>query len=71
MTKRIIYRTEEGGVAILTPVADDMTVEEIAQKDVPTGVPYKIIDEADLPTDRSERNMWTVDEADMTDGVGA
>ena len=33
--------------------------------------PYKIVDVADIPTDRQWRNEWTVDEADLTDGVGA
>lgn len=33
--------------------------------------PYKIMDAADLPADRSQRMGWTVDEADLTDGVGA
>jgi hypothetical protein len=37
---------------------------------VPAGKPYKIVDAADLPTDRAYRNAWTVDEADLTDGVG-
>ena len=32
--------------------------------------PYKIVDAADIPSDRSERNAWTVDEADLTDGIG-
>jgi hypothetical protein len=60
--KRIIYQTPEGGVAIIIP-ADDcgLTVEEIAAKDVPEGLPYKIIDAADIPADRSNRDLWTVD----------
>jgi hypothetical protein len=33
--------------------------------------PYKIVDEADIPTDRQWRAEWTVDAADLTDGVGA
>jgi hypothetical protein len=33
--------------------------------------PYKIVDVADIPTDRQWRNEWTVDAADLTDGVGA
>ena len=33
--------------------------------------PYKIVDVADIPVDRELRNTWTVDEADLTDGVGA
>ena len=87
MTKRIIYPTDDGGVAVIIP-ADEcgLTSEEIAVKDVPpvvryegTGVfekdedtgemyetqreikeprPYKIIDTADIPTDRTFRNAW-------------
>lgn len=48
-----------------------MTAEEIAAKDVPTGKPYKIVDVADIPTDRQWRAEWTVDVTDLTDGVGA
>ena len=47
-----------------------MTVEQIAAKDVPTGLPYKIVDVSEIPTARTERDGWTVDEADLTDGVG-
>ena len=68
----IIYKTEDGGVAILTPVTScGLTVEQIAAKDVPTGRPYKIVDRTELPTDFSEQDRWTVDEAHLTDGVGA
>lgn len=71
MDKRIIYQNEEGGVSIIIPADCGLTIEQIAAKDVPTGLPYKIVDVADIPTDRSERSAWTVDEADLTDGVGA
>ena len=47
------------------------TIEEIAKKDVPTGLKYKIIEDSDVPTDRSFRGAWTVDESELTDGVGA
>lgn len=72
MNQRIIYKTDDGGVAIIIPASGcGLTIEEIAMKDVPTGKPFKIITVDDLPTDRSDRNAWTVDEADLTDGVGA
>lgn len=71
MEKRIIYQTQDGGVAIIIPADCGLTIEQIAAKDVPTGSPYKIVDVADIPTDRTERDAWTVDEADLTDGVGA
>jgi hypothetical protein len=59
MNERVIYPTPEGGVAILIPVPDcGLTLEEIIAKDVPAGVPYKIVDAADIPTDRTFRNAW-------------
>jgi len=71
MNKRIIYKNDEGGVSILVPCDCGLTIEQIAAKDVPTGLPFKIVDTADIPTGRQWRNSWTVDEADLTDGVGA
>lgn len=69
--KRVLYRTEDGGVAIIVPAPNcGLTIEEIAKKDVPTGYPYKIVDVSEIPTDRTWRDAWTVDEADLTDGVG-
>lgn len=59
MNKRIIYPAPEGGVAIIVPASDcGLTVEEIAAKDVPAGVEYKIIDISEVPTDRTFRNAW-------------
>jgi hypothetical protein len=59
MNKRIIYQTEDGGVAIIVPSAEcGLTIEQIAQKDVPAGKAYKIVDVADIPTDRTFRNAW-------------
>jgi hypothetical protein len=71
MNQRIIYQNDAGGVAIITPCDCGLTIEQIAAKDVPTGKPFKIVDVSDIPTDRQWRNEWTVDEADLTDGVGA
>ena len=71
MDQRIIYQNDTGGVSIIVPCDCGLTIEEIAAKDVPTGRPYKIVDVADIPTDREWRNEWAVDEADLTDGVGA
>ena len=74
MTQRIIYQTDEGGVAVLIPTPEcllEHTIQEIAFKDVPAGKPFKIIDTADVPSDRTFRDAWEVDEATLTDGVGA
>jgi hypothetical protein len=59
MNQRIIYPTDDGGVAIIIPAPEcGLTIEEIATKDVPEGKPYKIVDVADIPTDRTFRNAW-------------
>jgi len=71
MEKRIIHPNGVGGVAVIEPGDCGLTVEEIAAKDVPSGVPYKIVNVTDIPIDRAARNAWTVDVDDLTDGVGA
>jgi hypothetical protein len=59
MNQRIIYRTDEGGVAVIVPAPDcGLTIEEIAAKDVPAGKPFKIVDVADIPSDRTFRAAW-------------
>lgn len=71
---RIIYTETDGRVAVIIPAPEAVAqygIDAIARKDVPEGRPYKIVSEADIPSDRSARDLWTVDEADLTDGVGA
>jgi hypothetical protein len=59
MNQRIIYPTDDGGVAVIVPSAEcGLTIEQIAQKDVPAGKAYKIVDVADIPEDRTFRNAW-------------
>jgi len=61
--KRVIYPSDEGGVVIIVPAPDcGLSVEEIAAKDVPAGKPYKIIDVADVPIDRTFRDAWEYQE---------
>lgn len=72
MDQRIIYQTDDGGVAVIIPTLNSrLTIQQIAAKDVPTGKPYAIIPASDVPSDRAARDTWTVDAADLTDGVGA
>ncbi len=65
---RIIYPIDNGGVAVIIP-AGALPVSEVARKDVPAGIPYRIVDEADIPADRSERDLWTADFSEP-DGYG-
>jgi len=70
MDKRIIYKNTDGTIAIIVPADCGLTVEQIAQKDVPTGLNYKIVNVSEISSDRTFRNAWTIDDAELTDGVG-
>jgi hypothetical protein len=62
MNKRIIYPTNDGGVVIIIPSPEYLethTIEELAAKDVPAGVPYEIVDVSQIPSDRTFRGAWT------------
>jgi hypothetical protein len=70
---RIIYNQDNGVVAVIIPTQealDTYGIEAIAVKDVPAGKPFKIIDAADIPSDRTFRAAWTVSTLELTDGVG-
>jgi len=60
----IAFTNDEGGVSILTPILDSgLTIEEIAEKDIPLlngePIPYLILDDSELP-DRIDRNRWKI-----------
>jgi hypothetical protein len=61
MTQIIIYPNLNNGVCVVTPTPEaleSMSIEDIAAKDVPQGIEYKIIDASELPQDRTFRNAW-------------
>jgi len=58
MNKIIIYPNDNGGIAALIPTPEcleNYSIDAIAQKDVPSGVPYKILNLSDLP---EEAQYW-------------
>lgn len=74
MNQVIIYMQDSGTVAIVRPTDEALTlygIEAIAQKDVPAGKPYKIVSSDEIPPDRSQRDLWMVEEAELTDGIGS
>lgn len=68
MTTIIVYPRKDGGVCIIRPMVD-WPIEQVAEKDVPSGRPYIIVDDSVLPPDREFRDAW---EADFSkpDGFG-
>lgn len=69
--KRVVYQNDQGGVSVICPNYEGGFTINDAIKAVPSGKPYAIVDQDDIPSNRSERMSWTVDESDLTDGVGS
>lgn len=66
---KVIYPNGSGGVAVIHPTAEYVgmfptegeAMDAVARKDVPEGVPYLIVPDDDIPSDRSKRAGWTAD----------
>lgn len=69
MSQCIIYPTPENKLAIIIPASCGLSIDEIARKDVPAGLPYLIIDANDIPSDRTYREAWMADFSNP-DGYG-
>ena len=63
----IIYNDPETGILVeMFPCLHEInpatkkpfTVQEVADKDVPDGVPYSIVEDSAIPTDQSFRDSW-------------
>ena len=59
MDESIIFINEDNTIGIIVPADCGLTIEEIATKDVPTGLTYHIVDKSEIPTDRTFREAWT------------
>lgn len=56
---KIIYQNQEGGVIVIHPTGE-LSIEEVAAKDVPEGVAYEIVEDDAIPSDRTFRNAWVM-----------
>ncbi len=68
MNQRIVYTNTEGSVSVILPAPEWFapdeegnvkTIEELAAKDVPQGLTWRIVDVSALPASRNWRNAWT------------
>ena len=72
--KKIVFKNTDGSVGVIHPTQeaiDSFGIEAIAKKDVPAGLPYKIVDESEIPSDRTFRNAYEWDDTVEPDGVGS
>ncbi|WP_331773819.1 hypothetical protein [Sulfurospirillum sp. 1612] len=70
---RIIYKNKDESVAILIPaqeVLDIVGLQAIAEKDVPHNLPYWLVSDTDIPTDRTDRDRWVLEDMPEPDGFG-
>jgi hypothetical protein len=69
----IIYPQENNSIALVIPAPEcPISIQEVARKDVPAGVPFLIIDSSQLPQEEEYFNSF---EADFSNpdgyGIGA
>lgn len=70
---KIIYKNEDNSIGIITPSDEALsfaTIEQIAEKDVPKDLPYKIVEDTNVPSDRTFREAWEWDSSIEPDGFG-
>jgi hypothetical protein len=69
--KFIVYTKQDGGVSVIYPAFEYIDkIEMIADKDVPSGFYYKILNISDLPP-RKTRNAWESNlDSSNSDGIG-
>jgi len=72
---KIVYKNTDSSIAILTATTcclETHTLEEIAFKDVPNGLPFWIVEDDEIPADRSFRDAWEIpDDWGEPDGYGS
>ena len=68
---KILFPNPDGGICVIHSTGE-LPIEDICQKDVPAGVPYLIVEDDVIPSDRTFRGAW---EADFSNpdgyGIGA
>ncbi len=73
---KVIFKKEDNTIGVLIPTPEAISVlltagaaseteamQTIALKDTPEGLPFWIVEDAEIPSDRTFRNAWEADEA--------
>lgn len=73
---RIIFKNTDNSIGIIAPSEKLLQVYDIntiAQKNVPYNLSYWIVNDIDIPTDRTLRGAWEADEVTLgvPHGVGS
>ena len=63
---KIVFKNQDNSIGIITPTDEALsfaTVSQVAEKDVPYNLPYWIVEDSVIPTDRTFRSAWEIDES--------
>ena len=74
MPNRIVFKNNDGTIGVIVPSQEALAqygISAIAAKDVPAGLPYVIVDTAEVPNDRQFRAAWELPADTVFDGVGS
>lgn len=61
---KIIFKNTDDSIGVIHPTDEALaiaTIDQIAQKDVPSGLSYWIVDDDVIPSDRTFRSAWEID----------
>jgi hypothetical protein len=68
--QRILITNDSGGCSVVVPAPNTgLTLEQLVAKVVPPGAAYSIVGVGDVPADRTYRNAWRHDTANLSVGV--
>jgi len=71
----VIYKNSNNNVSVLIhsiELLSRYSLQSIALKDVPCGLPFWIVEDSEIPTDRTFRDAWEIpEEWGEPDGYGS
>ena len=73
MFNRGIYKNIDGSISVIIPSEEVLQIvglEAIMEKDVPQDLPYWLVNDTDIPSDRTDRNSWVLENMPEPDGFG-
>lgn len=74
MNKKIIYQRADNSIGIHTFVKQGLSTNELiklAERGTPSDLPFWIVNEDTIPTDKTNRNAWELDSNQGDpDGIG-
>jgi hypothetical protein len=70
MSQRIVYSRPGGSLVVLIPAPESgLTIEQVAQQDVPLGYTYAILEDSAFPPTADYRDSWVLDTSDQDNPV--